>query len=130
MTSTLKILMCDDDDQCRRAFARLLRQHGHTVVELADPRQLMERMGEVRPDAVLLDISMPHLRGDEACAIIKSDARFANTAVFMLTGHSSFGAVQQATNAGADGYLVKPSAVAEVMSLLERRFAHRARMAA
>ena len=75
------------------------------IGEAADGRELLDLLNKVTPDMVILDISMPNLRGIEAIEEIKTVHPEAK--ILMLTMHSDKEYLYQAIAAGADGYFLK-----------------------
>src|SRR6185369_16300403 len=71
MSLTVLIVNAADDD--RRYCARLLRRWGCVVLERSDSRGLFELMAREQPSAVLLDMDLPFMAGDEVCHSIKSN---------------------------------------------------------
>lgn len=100
------ILIVDDEDQVRRSLVRLLERQGYWCAEAADAEQARTSLGEHEFGLVLCDVNMPGESGlDLACGIL---ARFASTAVVMVTGVDDPALANVAIEAGAYGYVVKP----------------------
>jgi DNA-binding NarL/FixJ family response regulator len=93
----------------RAAFRSLLSQDPRfeVVGDSADARSAIEEIGELRPEVVLLDITMPGLSGLDAIAPIRK--AWSRVRVLMLTHHEGETFVEQALSSGADGYLSKDS---------------------
>jgi DNA-binding NarL/FixJ family response regulator len=114
-TSTpISVYLVDDQNMLRAAFRSLLAHDERFAVvgDSADARAAIERIRELRPDVVLLDITMPGLSGIDAIAPIRKACTKAR--VLMLTHHEGETFVEQALQAGADGYLSKDSEPAEL----------------
>ncbi len=108
-----------DDHALFRAGLRLLLEHmaGVEVVgEAADGREAVQLLRKLRPDVVLMDISMAGLNGLEATAQISQDHR--EVRVIVLSMHMNEQYVTQALRAGAAGYLLKDSAAEELEQAL------------
>jgi|UniRef100_A0A7V6DPQ1 DNA-binding NarL/FixJ family response regulator len=94
-----------------REFRRLLRQEIELgedlkiIGEAEDGKELLELLEEVKPDLVILDISMPGLGGMEAAQLIKK--KHPNVKILFLTMHKKKAYVQQARLLGAAGYVLK-----------------------
>src|SRR4026208_454995 len=85
--------------------------------EAADGRQATEKVRELKPDAIILDIGMPGLNGLEATRqIIKEDPR---ARVLILTFHDSDQVVRDVLNAGARGFLLKSDAARDLVVAVE-----------
>lgn len=108
-TSPITVYLVDDQSILRAAFKSLLSRDERlrVVGDSADAREAIERVGELRPDVVLLDITMPTLSGLDAIGPLR-DAH-GGVRILMLTHHEGETFVEQALEAGADGYLSKDS---------------------
>jgi DNA-binding NarL/FixJ family response regulator len=115
----IRVFLVDDQTMIRAGFRSLLTRQGRfeVVGESGDPRQAIVSIGALRPDVVLLDISMPGLSGLDAIPLIRKVHPKAK--VVMLTHHEGETFVDQALRAGADGYLSKDSEMAELVLALE-----------
>jgi DNA-binding NarL/FixJ family response regulator len=115
----LRVFLIDDHAIFRSALRTLLsRIHDVEVVgEDGDARSALEPLGQLRPDVLFLDVMMPGLSGIDA--IRKVRAVTPSTRIVMLTHHEASGFVQQALEAGADGYLSKNSNEGEIELALD-----------
>lgn len=106
----LKILVVDDEKMVRTALARLLSLHGEweVVGEASDGLEAIEKAKKLKPDVVIMDITMPAMNGLEATPIIKKEIPAAE--VLILSQHHSEQILREAQNAGAMGYLLKSHA--------------------
>jgi DNA-binding NarL/FixJ family response regulator len=106
----LRILIVDDEKAVRTALGRLLatRKEWQVVGEAADGAEAIGMARELRPDIVIMDITMPEMNGLEATPEIKKALPAAEVLIF--TQHDSTQMIQQAQNAGASGYLLKSQA--------------------
>jgi len=103
----LRILIADDHGLVRRGTGAVLRfRRGWSVVgEAVNGREAVEKAIELKPDVVILDISMPELDGVEATRQIVEAV--PDSKVLVLTMHESDHIVRRALDAGACGYLLK-----------------------
>ena len=109
----LKVLLVDDHAVMREGLAALLTAAGIDVIGTAsNGREAVHLARELTPDVVVMDISMPDLNGIEAARQIR--VRAPSVRVVMLSMHANREHVHQALAAGADGYVLKESAAAEV----------------
>ena len=109
MTGTaFKILVVDDSNTIRRSAEIFLKQGGHDVMLAEDGFDALAKINDYLPHLVFCDILMPRLDGYQTCAIIKRNARFADTPVVMLS--SKDGVFDQARGrmVGSQDYLTKP----------------------
>ena len=119
----MKILVVDDDPSVSAALNRALRLEGYEVAVAGDGPIALEEIAVRPPDAVVLDIGLPTLDGLEVCRRMR--AAGDDTPVLMLTARDAINDRVQGLDAGADDYLVKPFALAELLArlraLLRRR---------
>ncbi len=119
----MKILVVDDDPSVGAALNRALRLEGYEVAVAGDGPVALEEIAVRPPDAVVLDIQLPTLDGLEVCRRMR--AAGDDTPVLMLTARDAINDRVQGLDAGADDYLVKPFALAELLArlraLLRRR---------
>jgi DNA-binding NarL/FixJ family response regulator len=103
----LRILVADDHGLMRRGTRALLEaRHGWRVVgEAANGREAVEKAIRLKPDVVIVDISMPELDGVEVVRQVRQ--AIPDTKVLVLTMHESDQMVQRALDAGALGYILK-----------------------
>ena len=110
----IKVFLVDDQNMLRAAFRSLLSQDERIEVvgDCGDARAAIDRIALIKPDVVLLDISMPGLSGIDAIPPIREAHR--GIRILMLTHHEGESFVDQAIRAGADGYLSKDSDASEL----------------
>ena len=123
--SDVRILIADDHEIFRRGLAAELAQVTGWVVaaEAANGRQAVELAAAIKPDLVVMDLTMPELHGLEAARrIIAADPA---ARILILTAHESEQLVREVLGAGARGYVLKSDAgrilVAALQELLEGR---------
>jgi len=118
--SHYRVVLADDHALFRGGVRRILEEMEGVVVvgEAADGLALLELLKTVTPDLVLLDISMPNLRGLEAIREIKKLC--PQTQILMLTMHKEAEYLSQAMAAGAAGYLLKQDADPELVQAVQR----------
>lgn len=112
-----RVLVVDDDAAIRRSLERGLRLSGFKVALAEDGRVALDRLAEVEPDVVVLDVSMPGLSGTEVCRTLR--ARGDDTPVLVLSALDEVADRVAGLQAGADDYLVKPFALEELVLRLE-----------
>ena len=112
----MQILVVDDEPAVREAVQRSLLFEGYDVAMAADGVQALEQIAARRPDAVVLDVLMPRLDGLETCRRLR--ARGDDVPVLMLTARDGVADRVSGLDAGADDYLVKPFALAELLARL------------
>ena len=127
-----RILVVDDNRDSADMFATFLRLVGHDVRTAYDGVEGVEAAERFRPDAVLLDIGMPRLNGEEVCRQIRSTTWGRDVVLIAVTGWDQGENRQRIVKAGFDAHLVKPVDPDAVNALLTARprrsdFSHGAR---
>jgi DNA-binding NarL/FixJ family response regulator len=111
-----RVLLADDHALLLGAFAKLLADECEIVGQASDGRALIAAAKQLKPDVVVLDISMPLLNGLDAGRQIKQKLR--NTKLIFLTMNEDADLAAEAFRAGASGYLLKRSAASELMTAI------------
>ena len=114
-----RVVLADDHALFRGGVRRILEEvQGVEIIgEAGDGLALLEILKKVTPDLVVLDISMPNLRGLEAIREIKRMAPEIN--ILMLTMHKETDFLSEALTAGASGYLLKQEADPELINAIQ-----------
>jgi two-component system response regulator MprA len=112
----MRILVVDDDPAVRRALEHALRRDGYQVCLAASGAEALSEHAENPPDALVLDVMMPEPNGLEICRRLREagDA----TPILLLTARDLIDDRVAGLDAGADDYLVKPFALAELRARL------------
>ncbi len=101
-----RALVVDNNEFYRRVLTDLLVEEGYDVVQAADGLAALEEAKSRRPDLVLLDLVMPKVDGTQVCRFFKSDARFRDIPVVVLSG-ILVEDMDSVSNIGADAYVAK-----------------------
>jgi two-component system, OmpR family, response regulator MprA len=112
----VRVLVVDDDAAVRRSLAHALGRDGYEVAVAADGRTALAELAARRHDAVVLDVLMPEPNGLQVCQRLRH--RGDTTPVLMLTARDLVEDRVAGLDAGADDYLVKPFALAELRARL------------
>ena len=118
MSNTIRVLIGDDHVVVLEGLRRVLEDHFDIAGTATDGRELVEAAKQFQPDVVLSDMSMPLLNGIEATRQIRT--ALPATKVIMLTQNVDRDYARAAFEAGAAGYVVKQSAVTELVAAVNR----------
>ena len=119
----MRVLVVEDHAELAGSVARVLRRDGIAADVAGDGEEALRRAGVVDYDVVVLDRDLPRLHGDEVCRALV--ARGAGTKVLMLTASATIAERVDGLSIGADDYLPKPFAYAELLARI-RALARRA----
>ncbi len=116
------ILLVEDNEDNRIIYSTVLRHVGYDVVEAHDGAQAISLAHSVRPDLILMDISLPEVDGWEATRILRGDPATSAIPIIALTAHALANDRARAVEVGFTAYLAKPiewrAVVAEVQRWL------------
>ena len=114
---TMDILVVDDERAVRESLRRALDLEGYAVELASDGEEALQRLAlRPSPDAVILDILMPGVDGLEVCRRLRVDGN--QVPILMLTARAEVDSRVAGLDAGADDYLPKPFALAELLARL------------
>ncbi|MDH4101754.1 MAG: response regulator transcription factor [Thermoleophilia bacterium] len=109
----MRLVLADDHALFRAGIASLLRAWGHEVVgEASNGLEALELVRRLHPDLVLMDITMPECNGLEATRLIKAELPDTRIAIVTVSDHDAD--LFEAIKSGAEGYLLKDMAEAEL----------------
>jgi len=104
----------------------LLESAGYRVTSATDGVSAVEKAFAERPDLVLLDVTMPHMNGYQACRLLKSDAGLRDTPVLLLTSKDQVSDRFWGVQSGADCYLTKECGPGEILATVAQALAEHA----
>ena len=112
---TIRLMLADDHRMLREGLRRSMTDQGFDVVgEARDGDEAIRLAEELKPEVILMDVTMPNCNGVEACRQVKSTG--AASRIVMLTMHADQEVLASAIRAGASGYLVKDCSTEEIAS--------------
>ena len=120
-SSSLRILLAEDNLVNQRLATRLLEKRGHIVAVAANGREAVTAFEKESFDLVLMDLQMPEMDGFEATAAIREKEKVTgyHLPIVALTAHAMKGDREKCLEGGMDGYLTKPIRAQELDDLLE-----------
>lgn len=121
----LRILIADDHDLMRRGVRTLLESHAGWEVcgEAKTGREAVQMSEELKPDIIILDISMPDLNGVEAAKRIRKTS--AGVEILILSMHYSEQLIREIVDAGVRGYIVKSDSDRDLLIAVETLAKHK-----
>jgi DNA-binding NarL/FixJ family response regulator len=112
-----RVLLADDHALVLEGFKKLLEEYCQVVGSAEDGRALLDAAKRLRPDIVVLDISMPKLNGLDAARRLRK--MLPQARLIFVTVHADQDYVNQAFKAGASAYLLKRSAGSELLQAID-----------
>jgi two-component system, cell cycle response regulator DivK len=109
------VLVVDDYADSRDVYAEYLKYAGFRVAEAANGQEALDKVGELLPDVVIMDLSLPIMDGWEATRRLRRDPETRGIPIIALTGHVLAGHSNRAKEAGCDAYLAKPCLPEELL---------------
>ncbi len=109
-----RILVAEDERDIRELIKFTLTFAGHEIFTAANGEEAVEQAQALLPDLILMDVRMPRLTGYEACRQIKAIDSLKHTPVVFLSAKGQDTEVATGLEAGADDYILKPFAPAEL----------------
>ncbi|HSW51075.1 MAG TPA: response regulator [Bryobacteraceae bacterium] len=114
-----RILLVEDNDLNCDMLSRRLARRGYEVVLASDGLEAVHQGRSVRPDLILMDMSLPQMDGWEATRLLKEDGGTRNIPVLALTAHALAGDRDRAIHAGCDDYDTKPVEFERLLGKIE-----------
>jgi len=124
LTKQVRILLADDHKEMLTRVVHLLQDEFEVVGAVNDGQALIEAAAKLRPDVIILDISMPVMNGLEAAHRLKEAGCEAK--VVFLTVHEDPDFVQESLVQGALAYVVKPRLTPDLVPAIKEALANRA----
>src|SRR4029450_12798279 len=113
LTRTMRILLVEDEPQIADFVARGLFENGYSVDTARDGVEALEWPSVAAFDIIILDVMLPYVDGIEVCRTLR--AQGLRTPILMLTARDAVEDRVRGLDSGADDYLVKPFAFAELL---------------
>jgi DNA-binding NarL/FixJ family response regulator len=118
-----RVLLADDHTMLLEAFTRMLSTTCDVVGTVTDGRALLEAAPRLKPDVIVLDISMPNLNGIDACRLLQP--KLPKVKWVFLTVNEDPDVAREAFRLGASAFLLKNSAGSELFTAIQKAMAGR-----
>jgi two-component system sensor histidine kinase/response regulator len=102
------VFIVDDEPSARETLEALLLREGYRLAFANSGQQALERLNELSPDAILLDVMMPGMDGFDVCRRLKAGERWRHIPVILVTALDTKDDIVRGLDAGADEFLSKP----------------------
>lgn len=117
-----RILVVDDDETILQLISQALeREDAYQVQTVASGVDACARLGEFRPDVVILDVFMPEVDGVEVCRTMKDDPLFAGISVIVVSGVTDHPKIAQIRQMGFNTIFAKPLPMAEFLAAVRQK---------
>ncbi len=103
-----RVLVVDDSDVIRTLIAVNLELEGFEVVQAVDGQDALEKVIDVRPDVITIDVRMPRLDGFDTVERLRADPRTSAMKIAMVTACAQADDLRRGDEVGVDAYLTKP----------------------
>lgn len=120
---TKKVLIIEDDPATLRLVDYSLKQEGYQVVTASNGLDGIRKAIGLSPDLIILDVMLPGMDGFEICYRLKSEQTTANIPIMMFSAKAQEIDKGTGMKVGADDYLTKPSAPADIVSHVQKLMA-------
>ncbi len=118
-TERAKILVADDDEALLNTLVWILKDRGYEVVPVSDSTTLVNRLTEESPDLLMLDIMMPRVDGLQLLEHVKSDDRWRDLPVLMISSMTPEDGTVKSLGLGAADFISKPFRVKELLARVD-----------
>ena len=120
VSTSKKILVVEDNEDCRELQACVIRRLGYVVIEADNGAAAIDEALAGHPDLILMDLSMPNMNGEEATEQLKNQPSTRDIPVIICTAYGPGPRVDRALNAGAVEILHKPFKFSALENLLRK----------
>lgn len=114
------VMVVDDSVTVRKVTSRLLERQGFDVITANDGVDAIEKLAQVTPDLMLLDIEMPRMDGFEVATYVRHDSNFKTLPIIMITSRTGEKHREHALSLGVNAYMGKPFQEADLMANIQQ----------
>ncbi len=115
-----KVVCIDDSPTVLDTIQRYLGTEQFSVATVEDPMASLSALFDMKPDLILMDVSMPGIDGNRLCQILKRSSVFTHVPIIMVSGNTGILDKEKAKAAGATDYLTKPFSKAELLAIVNQ----------
>jgi twitching motility two-component system response regulator PilG len=119
-TKTYKIACIDDSPTILEEMQKFLGQEEYEVTKITDPVKAASLLFRLKPDLILMDITMPEINGYKLCGLLRGSVALRETPIIMVTGRTGLIDKARAKMTGATDYLAKPFTRGSLLSIVEK----------
>jgi two-component system cell cycle response regulator DivK len=119
-TMNYKVLLAEDNHECRDLFALTLQHLGYQVLQADDGDMAVKKALSEKPDLILMDLSMRNMNGIEATNHLRANSLTKHTPIIICTGWLARQYRETAMQSGAQEVVTKPVSMKDLASLLTR----------
>ncbi|MFK4037155.1 response regulator transcription factor [Nonomuraea wenchangensis] len=113
-----KVLVVDDDEVIRQLIAVNLNLEGFEVETATDGQDCLDRVRDIKPDVITLDVMMPHLDGWSTAEKLRTEPDTSHIRVVLVTARAQDDDRRRGLRIGVDAYLTKPFDPAELIEVV------------
>jgi CheY-like chemotaxis protein len=117
-----KIVVVDDCQDTLNILGAFLRKEGYQVQVEKSGQVAIQKIKEVPPDLILLDMMMPEMGGLEVCRVLKADPHLRHIPIFMFSATAEPQAEEKALQAGVTAFIAKPAYPREILRKIKAHF--------
>jgi two-component system, chemotaxis family, response regulator PixG len=119
-TKKYKVVCIDDSPTVLDTIQRYLGTERFEIATVENPMASLSALFDMKPDLILMDVSMPGIDGNRLCQILKRSSVFTHVPIVMVSGNTGVLDQEKAKAAGATDYLTKPFSREELLALVDQ----------
>lgn len=117
MTYTSKILIVEDDEKIGKVLKTILEEKGYIVDTAKSGKEAIERIEATSYNLALIDVRLPDMEGTKLLPVMRKNN--PQMSKIMITGYPTMRSAIEALNKGADGYILKPIKIENLLSIIK-----------
>ncbi len=117
--SNFKILCVEDSRETQQMLTFVLAKAGYEVITADNGQQGLEKVKAWRPALILVDMMMPQMSGADFIRRLRTDLTSRDVPVLVLSAYDDKALIEEAREAGADGYLIKTIPIEELLQVID-----------